>query len=44
MAAVTLDGLKYVNVKLDLVRSSRWLFLKFGRNTLISYATCLAKN
>ena len=44
MAAVTLDGLKYANVKLDLVQLSRWLFLKFGRNTLISYATRLANN
>ena len=36
-------GLKYANVELDLVRSSRQLFLKFGRNTLLSYATRLAK-
>ena len=41
---ITLDGLKYANVELDLVRSSRQLFLKFGRNTLLSYATRLAKN
>ena len=40
---ITLDGLKYANVELDLVRSSRRLFLKFGRNTLLSYATRLAK-
>ena len=44
MAAITLDGLKYANVELDLVRLSRRLFLKFGRNTLLSYATHLAKN
>ena len=44
MVAITLDGLKYANVKLDLVRSNRRLFLKFGRNTLLSYATRLAKN
>ena len=44
MTAITLDGLKYVNVELDLVRSSRRLFLKFVRNTLISYATRLAES
>ena len=44
MVAITLDGLKYANVKLDLVRSNRRLFLKFGRNTLLSYATRLTKN
>ena len=44
MAAITLDGLKFANVELDLVRSGRRLFLKFDRNTLLSYATRLAKN
>jgi hypothetical protein len=33
MAAITFDGVKYVNVRSDLVRSSRRLFLKFGRST-----------
>ena len=36
VVAITFDGLKYVNVRLDLVRQ---LFPKFGRNTLLSYAT-----
>ena len=44
MAAITFDGLKYVSVGLDLVRSSGQLFPKFRRNTLLSYATRLAKN
>ena len=44
MVAITFDGLKYVNVKLDLVRLSIRLFIKFGGNTLLSYATHLAKN
>ena len=34
---------KYANVGLDLVRSSGRLFPKFGRNTLIFYATRLEK-
>ena len=40
MEAITFDGLKCANVELDLVEL---LFLKFGRNTLLSSATCLAK-
>jgi hypothetical protein len=43
MAAITFDGVKYANVRSDLVRSSRCLFPKFGRSTLIPYATHLAK-
>ena len=34
---------KYANVGLDLVRLSKRLFPKFGRNTSISYATRLEK-
>ena len=33
VVAITFDGLKYVNVRLDLVRQ---LFPKFGRSTLLS--------
>ena len=43
MVAITFDGVEYANVRLDPVRSSGRLFPKFGRNTLLSCATRLAK-